>query len=341
MKRFKKVASVVLTVALVMSASAYVYAEDIAVSSEIVTEIAGEEVQEPASAFASYSGEIKELIEFINADGTIDPKQYTIVIEDSASGVIHFTINIASTYIVDGAELKVGDKITGFFDATAPTLMIYPPKHEASVIAVYDDSRNIKVDVFDENLVSADNMLKVIIGEDTEIVQQNGEAFAGEMVNRKLVVEYTASTKSIPAQAVASKIVILYEKAIHPIFEFDEDAEATVSGVELREISVNGSAIEALAPYYNDEKIVMLPLRAVVEALGMEVLWNAETSEITIGDILLKSYEAVYTKDGAEGALETKLENVEGRTFVPLSFFEDVMEVESAVTVDGQISISK
>ena len=63
--------------------------------------------------------------------------------------------------ILNEEELEVGAKITGFYDASKPA-MIYPPQYPVEVIAVNQDD-NIKLDVFDQDLVSADGMLKLNI----------------------------------------------------------------------------------------------------------------------------------------------------------------------------------
>jgi hypothetical protein len=91
------------------------------------------------------------------------------------------------------------------------TIMIYPPQYEAKVILVMNQVFNIKVDHFDKDLVSADGTLKLNISKETEVILENGTKFTGDLSNRKLVVFYDISTKSIPAQTSPLKVVVLSE----------------------------------------------------------------------------------------------------------------------------------
>ena len=96
--------------------------------------------------------------------------------------------------------------------------MIYPPQFTASVI-INGDFINIAVDRFDDDLISYDGLLMLSIGDETEIILQDGELFDCELAHRKMVVLYDISTRSIPAITTPSKIIVLFERfATGPAF---------------------------------------------------------------------------------------------------------------------------
>lgn len=156
-------------------------------------------------AFKAFTGTVKE----INLRTDNGLKYVSVENESGETAVIVIS---KDTYVVDNAEIKAGAVITGFYDATAPMIMIYPPQYNAEVVALVEKGKNIKVDRFDENLLSSDLWLKLNISKDTEIITEDGKAFKGNLKNRDLVVFYGATTKSIPPQTTPTKIVVLSDK---------------------------------------------------------------------------------------------------------------------------------
>ena len=65
------------------------------------------------------------------------------------------------------------------------------------------------LDYFDENLTSADQSLKLNIGPMTDVVTLNGQQYTCSPENTELLVYYTNTTFSIPAQTTPQKIVVL------------------------------------------------------------------------------------------------------------------------------------
>ncbi|MFZ5354585.1 MAG: copper amine oxidase N-terminal domain-containing protein [Bacillota bacterium] len=273
--------------------------------------------------YGSFSGTVKEIAELESEDGS------KIVHAERWDGEIADIIISKDTYVVDGAELAVGASITAFYDAEAPMIMIYPPQYSALIVAVTGEKNaNAVVDRFDEDLVSSDNSLKLILSKDTLIVTRDGEKYEGELSHCKLLVIYGITTKSIPAQTTPVKIVVLSEKT-------------TLPDVSAMEIIVNGKVLDAPAAYTNKKGTVMIPLRAVAEALGYDVQWYGETRSVTLSSeismtIAIDSYS---NKGAASIRLGTAPELTESRTFVPLSFFRDVLNMNNAYVFEGQIVI--
>lgn len=269
------------------------------------------------SYFGVFTGKVIKMdSKFISLESE-DGKEANFVVSDD-------------TYILNGTEIVEGSVITGYYDANAPMIMIYPPQYKVEVIVVGKAELNVKVDVFDENLISSDNLLKLNISADTEIVLRDGTAYKGELTNRKLVVMYGISTKSIPAQTTPDKIVVLSEKAVKV-------------DVSMMDIVVNDKKVEAPAAFISEDGTIMVPVRAISEALGYDVSWDGKLRSVSIG----KGIQMVIGKDyytymkTAPIELGTAPEIVEGRTFVPLSFFTEVVRTQKAQVVDTKIEINE
>ncbi|MTI68134.1 MAG: hypothetical protein FH753_16260 [Firmicutes bacterium] len=131
-----------------------------------------------------------------------------ITVENFNRGVVNFVVS-PDTYFVNQEIVKVGDTVTGFYDALAPTPLIYPPQLQAIVMSKASQFYNVKVDYFDNDLVSSDNTLKLNISPSTQILLENGQPFIKSPKNRNLVVIYGPTTRSIPAQTTPYKIIVL------------------------------------------------------------------------------------------------------------------------------------
>jgi hypothetical protein len=129
-------------------------------------------------------------------------------VEDGYGTLINFIVSKA-TYFVDHVTVRLGDMVTGFYDANAPVPMIFPPQFRAIVMARDSRYQNVKVDYFNSQLVSSDNSLRLNISPYTQIVLENGQAFTESPVNRNLIVVYGPTTRSIPAQTTPYKIIVI------------------------------------------------------------------------------------------------------------------------------------
>lgn len=330
--RRKKVFVSLIAIAVLLLSVTSIFAEvslDIELISSLVEleeilPIKGEVEVEKEMYFGFFRGVVKEIGDFHGLDGA---KFVTVENEDKIPA--NFLIS-EDTYIVKNKEIKAGSTIVGFYDANAPMILIYPPQYRAMVVFVEDDEgENIKVDKFDENLVSVDNFLKLNISDQTEIITQDGDVFEGGLANRKLVVIYGASTKSIPAQTNPMQVIVLSEE------------EDEILDVNEMDILVDYEKIDGPQAYAKDNNFVMVPLKAIATKLGYDVNWDEETQSIMVGKgISLKvgvDYY-VYMKT-APIYLGTPPEIVEGRTFVPLNFFGKVLPVDGAYVSETQIRI--
>ena len=317
--KIKRIAAATLSVA-VLSMSMFTAFADIINES---TEVQVSEEKELKSRFMLLKGTIKDINDYHTGDGA-----KIVAIEDENELPSNIIIT-KDTYVINMDKLAVGETLTVFYDAMKPMIMIYPPQISADAAIVGEIDLNVKVDLFNEELVSADNFLKLNISEDTEIVSEDGSKFEGELYNRKLVVLYGAATKSIPAQTNPTKIIVL-----------DEEEPVIIEDVEVMEVVVNRKTLEGVKPVQNDDGIVMVPVRAVAEELGYEVGWNQEEQKVTVGELLsFRIGEDNYTMDDTSGIqLYAAPILEEGTTYVPLSFISEFLNASTA-QVNSQVVI--
>jgi len=289
--------------------------------------------------FGSFTGEVVEINDFTPVEGA-----KIIGLEDKEGMPINMIVS-KDTFVVNNDKITVGARVTGYFDANAPMILIYPAQYSPKVVVVENEDYQVKVDIFNEDLISADNMLKLNISEDTEIIGQDGEDFIGELAGGKLVVIYTISTKSIPAQTTPLKIIVLDQEKVEEPEDVEEAEDAPLYDVEIMDIMVNGKKIDSLSAYTaegpNGKGFTMVPLRPVAEALGLEVVWEGKSESIRVGiAATLKIDQDAYTfAKMAPIQLGMAPELVEGTTFVPLSFFTEVLQLDQAEELEGQIII--
>ncbi|MDL2248339.1 copper amine oxidase N-terminal domain-containing protein [Tyzzerella sp. OttesenSCG-928-J15] len=277
------------------------------------------------------------------------------------------TILVTAEGVKPIAEIEVGDKITVYYIQPMVNILIFPPQMEATVFVkepAVETGSSIFVGRFDENLVSDNNFLKINAGsEKTKIVNSKGEAVDEEIAGKDLAVVFSIMTMSIPAQTNPELVVILDTEreaeetgtpegatgqigiVNEPLKLTDEDkakhAEGVVASITDTKITVMGNETEAPAPYALDG-YVMLPLRAIAEAAGFDVNWNGEIGAITVGRAInLKVGEDYYTfAKMAPITLGQAPVIKDGNTYVPMSFFTEVMNLE-VVIADGHITLNE
>lgn len=119
-----------------------------------------------------------------------------------------------------------------------------------------------------------------------------------------------------------------------PTFEFPEFEDKIEFKVGISAIYVNGESktIDA-SPYMKDE--LMIPMRALADAVGMEIMWDDSSRTVSIFYPYISSY---FNMNSGDVYINAKLradlpkpEIINGRTFVPLStvqaLFGDVLNI--------------
>jgi len=159
--------------------------------------------------FNFFHGEIAMIDDFLIDESEEGVGCYKLMsVVNRYGSIVNFLVT-PETYFVYHVMVSVGDKVTGFYDANAAVPLIFPPQFRAIVMARDNQYQNVKVDYFDRELVSSDGKLKLTISPSTQIVLENDQAFTKIPKNRNLIVVYGASTKSIPAQTIPYKVIVI------------------------------------------------------------------------------------------------------------------------------------
>lgn len=163
------------------------------------------------TTFGLFYGIITRIDDFRTGTGEATGCYKLMTVQNREGSIVNFVIT-PNTYFVDHTMVAVGDMVVGFYDANAPVPLIYPPQYRAIVISRLVLGQNVKVDYFNEQLVSSDGTLKLNIAPFTQIILENNQAFTANLANRNLIVVYGPTTRSIPAQTTPYKIIVLCPK---------------------------------------------------------------------------------------------------------------------------------
>lgn len=156
--------------------------------------------------FKSFSGIITGISDLSTGQG--DSGCYKLfTVQNRVGDIVNFIVS-PTTYILDQVMLKVGDMVTGYYDANAPAPLIFPPQYSALIMTLNNAMINVKVDFFNSQLISSDGQLKLNVSPQTQITLQNGQLFTNNFANRNLIVLYGPTTRSIPAQTTPYKIIV-------------------------------------------------------------------------------------------------------------------------------------
>ena len=159
--------------------------------------------------FYSFHGTVTEIRDFYTGqNGEKEGCNKFITVENGLGSIVNFVVS-PTTYFVDHVMVTVGDRVTGYYNGDAPTLLIYPPQYQTLVMVKDNSNQNVKVDYFNRQLVSSDGQLRLNISPYTRIVLTNGQLFTRNPANRDLIVIYGPTTQSIPAQTTPNRIIVL------------------------------------------------------------------------------------------------------------------------------------
>lgn len=274
-----------------------------------VTEELGKEnsQQKDISNYLAFSG----VISTIKQDGESlslvveNPEGSKEMIFPISDDVLVFNSGTAEQFEKD--KIKKGLQVEVYFDKTKPMPAIYQPMITPEIIVVHDDKAigQVKISKFDENLVSLDEELKLHIDEDTILMNKKGEAIEKEELRgQELMVFYTISTRSIPAQTTPKKII------------------------DLDHLSEQMAEVQRIIneDHYMNGETKMIPIRKVAERLGYEVKWQPKTRSVTVSKQNLSFQVSIgntaYGYNRSLRYFEAAPEIKEGKTYVPEEFLE-------------------
>ena len=279
--------------------------------------------------------ETQAQLTFIKIVGTIekvdvrDEATYYTTKEGENTNV--FVVN-KDTLIFDntGKEvtLQKGDHVTAYHYANKPMLAIYPPQYNPEVIIVETEATSsVAVATFDQDLLSEDYSLKLNVSEETEIVNTSGEkGKVADLAEQHLLVFYTITTMSIPAQTPPTKVVILDQVA-------QDSTEAEPTAEISTEVAPTNETVQKIiaTDFHEVEGTKMVPLRLIAEELGYKVestgkgaivSKGAVSFTITRGEKMYGYNKALRQFDVAPALLEPS------KTYVSVSFVDELIKGE-------------
>ena len=140
--------------------------------------------------------------------GNYDACAQMLTVENEAGNTVNFLFN-PDTFVVDYATLYETMPVTVFYNGNAAAPLIYPPQYVAAVIAPQQEGQMVFVGYFNNLLMSSDQSLKLNLAPTTQVMTTNNQTYMGNPGNHTLVVLYSQSTRSIPAQTTPEKIIVL------------------------------------------------------------------------------------------------------------------------------------
>ena len=257
---------------------------------------------------------------FNNTRGTVDDIRvgenitYYTVKDGEQTNVLEIT---KDTLVFDNTGKKValqkGDKVIAYTFANKPQKYIYPPQFNPEVVIVETEKVGfVEVDYFFEDLTNTYDILKLNIGKETELLNVEGEKVdVKDLAEQHLVVFYTASTKSIPAQTTPSKVIVLNDNSANTTNPVNEEIESII-------------ALDS----YDLAGTKMVPLRVIAEKLGYKVESTSKGAILSKGNMSYTLTRGDKTF-GYNKALRTltvapTLKNT--KTYVPVEFVEDYLK---------------
>lgn len=161
-----------------------------------------------------------EMVDYLSFTGTItEVRENSVLVQEKANEENLMVFNISESVLLlddstkeaaDAGSFEVGQEVTAFYPENAPMALSFPAIMTPDVLVRRSDQQVgfVHVATFDETLTSSDGQLKIILGAGMSLVDRDNKPVAS-LAHKTLVVFYTTSTRSIPAQTTPQKIIVL------------------------------------------------------------------------------------------------------------------------------------
>lgn len=159
------------------------------------------------ASFFPITGTISQIEPMQSSSGGWCGCSLLISVTTPCQGMVNLVVT-PYTYILNQEPLQAGDSITAFYDASAPAPLIFPPQYRVTAIVKNMEGRMADLSYFDGNLVNAAGTLQLTISDSTVIACPNGQTFYGTPGDHYLLVLYSSSTRSMPAQTSPDAVVV-------------------------------------------------------------------------------------------------------------------------------------
>ncbi len=257
---------------------------------------------------------------------------YTIGIGGIEDGVVFhtqgvkFVLDQASNQLVSLDDIKEGMTITGVVPANSPMTLSLPPQTSSAIgFIINSETGSMDKDIYNENLVNSKNTLQLASLEGTKLIAANGNKMAltaEDLKGAELLVLYTVSTKSIPAQTTPETVILL------------------ASAADLAQEEAVEPQKEAQQPVATTDD--MVALRSSLEDDGYKITWNGMNKPITIQNetyiYTINIGSTTYTRDLVATSSETQKETLQFQTAPELQNNEITMVERSFIRGVDQIN---
>ncbi|OPZ92235.1 MAG: Protease inhibitor precursor [Firmicutes bacterium ADurb.Bin419] len=347
MNKSKKAISLLIISGMLIMSSAVSFANEelMTTSAEEVNVVA---IENQAKTI-SYIVEVEE----VNSE---EGKVVSILTKENGEILRQFNID-ESIIVMDNengipkniSEIKKGDKICVV--ASRIETRSIPPQSPAYVILTDMDKKSpakyIKVGSIDINenglatVTDEDGEYIIRIGSDTVLLPyktRNMISVNDIKVGSEFLMWSEIMTLSLPAQVNPEKVVLLPEKVQEK--QGDKIIISTMAGV----ISINGRELyydeDTETFYKNEAGEWMVPVRRVASELGYEVNWIGETKGVDLikenQSLSMQIGKSEYSYNGLKTTLSQAPELKGSRTFVPVTFLQEIMNIEVIIN-EGHI----
>ncbi len=268
---------------------------------------------------------------------SVSENQIVIKTENAGYEEIALNFNPETIFIdnvtalpVNAKDIKKGDMVYAYF-STAMTHSIPPQSYAYAIVTkVNEESAPAKLFTVAEvtknedgsiTFINKDGDFLITVLKDTPVIAfktKNVVTLEDIKVGTELFAWFEFMTLSFPAQATADRIEILPERTDYSKHEG---------------IFINGQKLET--PDANIQMMnghMMLPVRAVAEAIGYTVAWDQPTQSVHLtngvtdvkfaigSDMYVKEGDMVYQSPDMPAPVA-----VNGRTYVPVSLFVNLL----------------
>lgn len=266
-----------------------------------VKEDAQKEVVVEDAKYISFQGEVTEI-----ADSKITVKE-----NETNSIMFHLNTIIIGTkdgQVMDAKDIKAGDKVIAIYTSHTPMALSYPGQMTPMMIIVQNSENNVKLDKFNEELVSSDGSLKLVINENTKLEAYKTKQLITEkdLANKELLVIYGATTRSIPAQTLADGVV---KVMVMPSLENEKKEQSGPNSNSNLDNKGNKSTAHTKIAISKEAK-----------SMGYKVNWNPKTKIVILskGEDVIEIFVGTtkYRVNGIEKTATTPSILEKGATYV-------------------------
>lgn len=234
-------------------------------------------------------------------------------------------LNDKTIDFIEKEDLKEGMEVSIYYHKDTVMALSHPPMLGPDVVVVNEgkDAKGVEVSKFNKDFLNSEGSLYVRPGKDTIIIDKAGNKVEKEaLVDRDWIAFYSVVLESYPGQTSPHKVILMPQRE-----ELPQSTEIVLKD----------------EVYKNDKGVLMIPLRQVAEGLGYKVTWNqeAKSAEILKGPqwSLVTIGEDKYNFARMHIELGTAPVLKDSKTYVPISFAEQVLKAVVEITEDGTVKI--